>query len=405
MSLWKNNLTLLKNTKNIKETANCIYKMGENTIPCLDDIGIPIKFSSFLGKENYECDINITNCNFCNKTAEALSITYLLINNNYSKKVAEIWEEKMKNIINEFNKKENELNTNYRVDFILEKSISDNLNDQSKINKFTIIISYSIMFIYILISMGKFPSLIYSKIYLSFTGIIIIILSCLGSFSIVSFLGYKLSIISIQVIPIFMLIIGIDNMYIIIDARDRVSETLKKLKEKKGYIYNMSNEEQIGTALKEISPNITIVSFVEILSFYIGYLMNIPFLQSFCLCGIFSILINYILQITIFVSCISLDDIRIENRRYDLFPCITVNENIYVEHSIGKVTLQKFISEGYYNILVETKCKIFAIIFYLIIIILSIFSVSLYEFGLDHRILVTKNSDLFNYLDTQKKIF
>ena len=403
MNLWKNNLTSLKNTKNIKEIANCIYKMGENTIPCLDDIGIPIQFSSFLGKENCKCDLNITNCILCNKTAEALSITYLLINNFYVNKISEIWEENMKNLINEFNKKENELNTNYRADFILEKSISDNLKDESKVNIFMIIISYSIMFIYIILSMGKFPSLIYSKILVGLTGIIIIILSFLGSFSIVSFLGYKLNYISIQVIPIFILIIGIDNMYIIIDARDRVSETLKKLKEKKGYIYNMSNEEQIGTALKEIGSNITIVSFIEILSFFIGYLINIPILQSFCLCGIFSILINYILQITIFIPCISLDDIRIENRKYDLLPCITINENIYVEHSIGKINLQKFISEGYYNLLVETKCKIILIILYLIITLLSIFSIYLYEFGLDQKILVTKNSDLFNYLDTQKK--
>ena len=55
-------------------------------------------------------------------------------------------------------------------------------------------------------------------------------------------------------------------------------------------------------------------------------------------------------------------------------------------------------------ILVETKCKIIAIIFYLIIIVLSIFSISLYEFGLEHRIFITKNNDLFNYIDTQKNI-
>ena len=75
-----------------------------------------------------------------------------------------------------------------------------------------------------------------------------------------------------------------------------------------------------------------------------------------------------------------------------------------MSNSIGKVTLQKFISEGYYNILVDSKCKIIAIIFYLIIIVLSIFSISLYEFGLDQWILVTKNNDLFNYIDTQKNI-
>ena len=74
-----------------------------------------------------------------------------------------------------------------------------------------------------------------------------------------------------------------------------------------------------------------------------------------------------------------------------------------MSNSIGKVTLQKFISEGYYNVLVETKCEKIAIILYLIIMLLSIFSISFYEFGLDQRILVNKNSDLFHYLDAQKK--
>ena len=75
-----------------------------------------------------------------------------------------------------------------------------------------------------------------------------------------------------------------------------------------------------------------------------------------------------------------------------------------MSNSIGKVTLQKFISEGYYNILVDSKCKIIAIIFYLIIIVLSIFFNIFIWIWFRQWILVTKNNDLFNYIDTQKNI-
>ena len=72
--------------------------------------------------------------------------------------------------------------------------------------------------------MGKFPSLIFSKILIAVGGILIISTSFLCSISIVSLLGVKMSLISAEVVPFLILAIGVDNMFIIVGAKERINE-------------------------------------------------------------------------------------------------------------------------------------------------------------------------------------
>jgi len=116
-----------------------------------------------------------------------------------------------------------------KITYMAERSIPDELDEENSQNILVVILSYLLMFIYVSISMGRFPSLIFSKFLVAIGGILIIILSFLGSIAILSFMGIKLSLISAEVVPFLILAIGVDNMFIIVGAKERIrcSDTLK----------------------------------------------------------------------------------------------------------------------------------------------------------------------------------
>ena len=199
-----------------------------------------------------------------------------------------------------------------------------------------------------------------------------------------------------------VLAIGVDNMFFITGARDRVSNEFNAEKEQGKDVSRYTNEEQIGMALGEVGPSITTAAIGEFLSFLVGYLTDIPALQSFCLCASFAVLINYFLQMTLFVAFISLDDKRINARRYDLFPCFTNTNQNAGQHYEGKKCLQNF-ALRYYDFLVKTPVIIIVLLIYVGMTAVSVYAVFDFPLGLNQQTTVTQDGDLFNYFKTQEK--
>lgn len=114
--------------------------MGEN--------GIPINPNIVLG------GFNGTEYNMAN----ALIITFVVNNHKDESKnaKAEAWEkafiEYMKNYVSQSS------NSNLTISFTSERSIQDELDRESETDIATIIVSYSIMFIYITIALGQVNS-------------------------------------------------------------------------------------------------------------------------------------------------------------------------------------------------------------------------------------------------------
>lgn len=82
------------------------------------------------------------------------------------------------------------------VDYLAERSISDQLEQQNSQNAFIVIVSYGLMFIYISISLGFFPSFVHQRFLLGLGGILIVISSLLVAIGIILYAGYSLSLIS-----------------------------------------------------------------------------------------------------------------------------------------------------------------------------------------------------------------
>ena len=146
----------------------------------------------------------------------------MLKNDFYTNALSVKWE---KNIfikeINEFNENQKNEKNPLKIIYMAERSIPDELEEENKQNIMVVVVSYLLMFVYVSISMGKFPSLMLSKFLVAIGGIIIIILSFLSSIAITSFLGVKMSLISAEVVPFLILAIGVDNMFIIVGTKER----------------------------------------------------------------------------------------------------------------------------------------------------------------------------------------
>ena len=170
------------------------------------------------------------------------------------------------------------------------------------------------MFVYVSISIGFFPSAVYNRFILGFAGIIVVIFALICAIGITFYMNVPLTMISAEVVPFLILAIGVDNMFLISRAERNVPANIKDM------------EHRVAYALKEIGPSIFAAAFCETLAFFIGMLTDVPALYSFCLVAGLSVAADFILQITLFIAALTLDGKRIQNQRADILFCVKVDK-------------------------------------------------------------------------------
>ncbi|NXH16805.1 NPC1 protein, partial [Bucco capensis] len=274
--------------------------------PCLGTFGGPVFPWLVLG--GYDDD------NYNNATA--LVITFP-VNNYYndSRKLmkALAWEKEFINFLKNYN------NPNLTISFSTERSIEDEINRESNSDIGTVLISYIVMFLYISIALGHIQScrrlLVDSKISLGIAGILIVLSSVACSIGIFSYFGVPLTLIVIEVIPFLVLAIGVDNIFIIVQTLQR-DERLQ----------GETLDRQIGRVLGDVAPSMLLSSFSETVAFFLGTLSTMPAVRTFSLFAGMAVLIDFILQVTCFVSLLGLDIKRQERNRLDILCCIKSSE-------------------------------------------------------------------------------
>ncbi|ETE68091.1 Niemann-Pick C1 protein, partial [Ophiophagus hannah] len=255
--------------------------------PCLGTFGGPVFPWLVLGgydNENYN-------------NATALVITFPVMNYyNDTEKMMKVlaWEKEFLNFVKNYD------NPDLIISFSAERSIEDEINRESNSDVHTVVISYTVMFVYISIALGHIKSvdrfLVDSKISLGIAGILIVLSSVACSLGIFSYFGVPLTLIVIEVIPFLVLAVGVDNIFIIVQTFQRderlQDETLDK---------------QIGRILGEVAPSMFLSSFSETVAFFLGSLSAMPAVRTFSLFAAVAVFIDFLLQITCFVSLLGLD--------------------------------------------------------------------------------------------------
>lgn len=297
------------------------------------------------------------------------------------------------------------------IAFSTEMSLTQELNKSTNTDVNIIVISYLVMFLYASIALGgkipkslKLKTLIFTRFQLGCSGIIIILLSVSSSLGLFSLIGLKSTLIIAEVIPFLILAIGIDNIFLMVHELHLVNES----EEHKSKLL----EQRIACAMRNIGPSCLISAILQISMFLLATNVDMPAVKNFAYYSAGAILINFLLQMTAFVSILTLDQKRLEEGRLDCFPWIqpTIElpeneqqeseptETDHIEYNFSKLIKRYYAPK----ILTKTaKPKILTVF-----ILWLGFSLSLLpyiELGLDQKIALPSDSYLINYFESMER--
>ncbi|XP_030628972.1 NPC intracellular cholesterol transporter 1 [Chanos chanos] len=348
--------------------------------PCLGTYGGPIFPWLVLG--GYDG----TNYN----NATALVITFPV--NNYLNDTEKIgkalaWEKEFISFVKNYS------NPNITISFSAERSIEDEIDRESNSDIATIVISYIIMFVYISLALGHIHSfrriLVDSKVSLGIAGILIVLSSVACSLGIFSYAGVPLTLIVIEVIPFLVLAVGVDNIFIIVQTYQRD--------------VRMPQEElhqQIGRILGDVAPSMFLSSFSETVAFFLGALSNMPAVRTFSLFAGLAVFIDFLLQVSCFVSLLGLDVKRQESNRLDILCCVKLSEG-QEEKTDG--LLFRFFKKVYAPFVLTDWMRPLVVAVFVGILSFSIAVTNKVEIGLDQTLSMPDDSYVLDYFRNMSK--
>ncbi|KAI9790990.1 MAG: hypothetical protein M1816_004557 [Peltula sp. TS41687] len=391
-----------------------IKECADQPVTCRPPFGQPLKTEMILGGWEDTRDV---------LDSKALIVTWVVNNHpEGTDKEAQAmdWEHSLKELL--LTVQEEARQRGLRLSFSTEISLEQELNKSTNTDAKIVVISYIIMFIYASLALGSTtaalkslfsnPSniLVQSKFTLGVFGIVIVLMSVSASVGLFSAAGIKVTLIIAEVIPFLVLAIGVDNIFLIVHEFDRVTDSYPDSK----------IEDRAAKALGRMGPSILLSATAETIAFALGALVGMPAVRNFAAYAAGAVSINALLQVTMFVSVLALNQKRVEENRADCIPCIKVKSSNMsglngfltspnVEH---EGTLEKFIRQTYAPNLLRRRVKAAVMVVFLGLLAAGIALIPDLELGLDQRIAIPSDSylipyfnDLYAYFDAGPPVY
>jgi Niemann-Pick C1 protein len=354
--------------------------------------------------------------------AEALIVTWVV--NNHPEGTPELeramhWEDSMKNLM--LFVQDEARDRGLRLSFNTEVSLEQELNKSTNTDAKIVVVSYIIMFLYASLALGSTTltvrsflrnpanALVQSKFMLGIVGIIIVLMSVSASVGLFSAAGIKVTLIIAEVIPFLVLAVGVDNIFLIVHEFERVNISHPEA----------TIPERVARALGRMGPSILLSATTETVAFSLGCAVGMPAVRNFAAYAAGAVFINAVLQVTMFIAVLALNQQRVEANRADCFPCMVVRRadsgylNGGMGHGAGEESgLQRFIRKTYAPAILgkKTKVAILAIFFGIFTAGVALFPAV--ELGLDQRIAIPSDSylipyfnDLYDYFDAGPPVY
>lgn len=321
--------------------------------------------------------------------ADTLVIT-LPINNFFNKsllKPALAWEKVFNNFMLKYS------HPMMDIAFRSERSIEDELVRMSKSDVPTVIISYIIMFLYIALALGHSNQitrlLISTKVTLGLGGVLIVLVSVFAAVGFYGYVGVPCTMLIIEVIPFLVLAVGVDNIFILVEAYAGLERTEED-----------TRPQLIGRAVGAVGPSMLLSSISQSCCFFLGALSDMPAVRAFAMYAGMSLLINFILQMTLFVSVFSLDVTREEDNRFDVCCCIRRSK---VEKESDTRFLHKVFETTYAPFLMRPWVRAVVIVLFIFWLCASVAMVPHIEIGLEEELSMPDDSYVLKYFEYLEK--
>ncbi|KAK7945472.1 hypothetical protein WMY93_001200 [Mugilogobius chulae] len=214
-------------------------------------------------------------------------------------------------------------------------------------------------------------------------GILIVLSSVAASLGIFSYLNVPLTLIVIEVIPFLVLAVGVDNIFIIVQTYQRDER--------------MPQEElhqQIGRILGDVAPSMFLSSFSETVAFFLGALSNMPAVRTFSLFAGLAVFIDFLLQISCFVSLLGLDAKRQQENRLDILCCVKLRES---QETKTDGCLFSFFKKIYAPFVLKDWVRPIVVAVFVGMLSFSIAVVNKVDIGLDQKLSMPDDSYVLDY--------
>ncbi|BGP21836.1 vacuolar membrane protein [Rhodotorula toruloides] len=249
--------------------------------------------------------------------------------------------------------------------------------------------------------------LVDSKFLLGLWGILIVLLSVSTSVALCSTAGVRTTLIIAEVIPFLVLAIGVDNVFLLsheLDQQKRENSLLLPGEEYEDEVVtepSLPAEERVARALGRMGPSILLSASCQTLAFGLGALVGMPAVRNFAIYAAVAVLLNALLQITVFVAAMAVDLRRVESNRIDCFPCIKVSSISATEHSAHPTEslLAYFVRTFYTPTLLRRPVKYLVLLLFSGLFVLSWIGARHINLGLDQRLALPRSSNLVDYFN------
>ena len=339
-------------------------------------VGMPFNPSDYLGSVTYDADgETITG-------AKAMLLNLMGKNEGDQEgdEVVRDFEEKLIKLVNE-----KELPGSMVAYPLTMRSFGDLIGGNIKSDLNTLAAGYLLIFAYVLVNLGKLNS-VEQRVWLSVAGIVAVMMGVATSFGLSAHMGVFYSGMN-QLLPFLMLGVGIDDMFVIMQAFENLTE--EEREQELGV--------RFGRTMRHAGVAITITSVTDLLAFAIGATTVLPALSGFCIYASLGIFFIYFYAITFFLAWFSYDQRRVEDTRDGCICCWKKTD--WSPNQCSQRSLMKIAFEYIAEVVVQLPAKIAVILVTLGILAGGIYGAVTLDTYFDYNTFIDEGTYLRNYLE------